>query len=54
MGGSRVVFDPFPEKPKSMHWRTYHRLRNEAETAKAHGLALALGAFGSRRRRAWY
>jgi hypothetical protein len=54
LGGSGVVFDPFPERPAGMHWRTYHRLRGEAEEAKAHGLALTLGALGSRRRRAWY
>ena len=54
LGGSGVVFDLFPDKPKGMHWRTYRRLRDEAEEAKARGLTLALGAFGSRQRRGWY
>ncbi len=54
LGGSGVVFDAFPDKPKGMHQKTYRRLRHEAEEAKAHGLALSLGAFGSRRRRTWY
>ena len=53
LGGSGVVFDIFPDKPKGMHQRTYRRLRHEAEEAKAHGLALAMGAFGSRHLRAW-
>ena len=53
LGGSGVVFDSFPPKPKGMHWRTYYRLRDEAEEAKACGLALALSEFGSRRRM-WY
>src|SRR5450432_1217786 len=26
LGGSASVMDPFPEKPKGMHWRTYDRL----------------------------
>ena len=53
LGGSGVVFGDFPPKPKSMHWVTYFRLRHEAEEAKARGLTLALGAFGSSRR-GWY
>ncbi len=54
LGGSGVVFGDFPPRPRGMHLRTYYRLRDEAQTAKAHGLALALGAFGSGRRRSWY
>ena len=27
--------EPFPQKPRGIHWRTYRRLRNEAKTAKA-------------------
>jgi hypothetical protein len=26
LGGHANLDDPFPSKPKSMHWRTYHRL----------------------------
>jgi hypothetical protein len=32
LGGSANLCEPFPEKPKWMHWQTYHRLR-------AHGFA---------------
>jgi len=54
MGVSGSVFGPFPPKPRGMHIKTYHRLRDEAEEAKARGLTLALGEIGGRRRRAWY
>ena len=53
LGGSGVVFDPFPEKPAGMHWKTFDRLRHEAEEAKVRGLTLALSEIGGRRR-AWY
>ncbi len=33
-GGSPCIVDPFPEKPKGMHWRTYQRLQLEAEGAE--------------------
>ena len=26
LGGSECIDDPFPEKPKGMHWKTYERL----------------------------
>ena len=31
LGGSPCIVDPFPEKPKGMHSRTYQRLQQEAE-----------------------
>ena len=34
LGGSASLAEPFPEKPKGMWWRTYDRLRREAEEAE--------------------
>ncbi len=34
LGGSPSLADPFPDKPKGMWWRTYWRLRKEAEEAE--------------------
>ncbi len=34
LGGSASMMEPFPEKPKGMHWKTYERLwwkHHEAE-----------------------
>jgi hypothetical protein len=31
LGGSQCTDDPFPDKPKGMHWRTYERLRARGE-----------------------
>jgi hypothetical protein len=36
LGGSRNVAENFPLKPKGMHWRTYERLRSDAEEATLH------------------
>jgi hypothetical protein len=33
LGGSGSMADPFPWKPKRMHWKTYWKLRREAEEA---------------------
>ena len=35
LGGTGNLFMPFPQKPKGMHWRTYHRLRLAHEQADA-------------------
>jgi hypothetical protein len=42
LGGSPNLFDPFPEKPRRMHWRTYLRLREHGQAADAlcNGLTL--------------
>jgi hypothetical protein len=33
LGGSGSLAEPFPEKPKGMHWLTYLRLRARAHAA---------------------
>jgi len=33
IGGGVNLLDPFPDKPKNMHWETYWRLRERAEYA---------------------
>jgi hypothetical protein len=33
LGGSASLIDPFPGKPKGMHWSTYARLHERAERA---------------------
>jgi hypothetical protein len=30
LGGSGSLFDPFPSKPKGMHWNTYLKLKGQA------------------------
>jgi hypothetical protein len=35
LGGSPNPLEPFPPKPRGMHWRTYRRLREQAESAHA-------------------
>ena len=31
LGGSASLMEPFPDKPKGMHWTTYWRLRDQSE-----------------------
>jgi hypothetical protein len=35
LGGTANLFEPFPKKPKGMHWRTFLRLRDHYEDANA-------------------
>jgi len=44
LGGSGALADPFPWKPKYMHWQTYFRLREKAESAELTSLQLFLGS----------
>ena len=34
LGGSPSLLDPFPRKPRRMHWRTYHRAWARAVAAE--------------------
>jgi hypothetical protein len=34
LGGSGNLLEPFPVKPKRMHWQTYLHLRQEGELAE--------------------
>jgi hypothetical protein len=34
LGGSPSMMDPFPDKLKGMHWRTYDRLRRLYDVAR--------------------
>ena len=34
LGGSANLLDPFPGRPRGMHWRTYRRLRVAARAAE--------------------
>jgi len=43
-GGSGSLLDPFPDKPKGMHWTTYWRLRHQSEQAAS----MALGGMARR------
>jgi DNA-binding ferritin-like protein len=39
LGGSANMMEPFPEKPKGMHWQTYDRLFCEHHEAEMEQLA---------------
>jgi hypothetical protein len=46
MGGSCNLLDPFPDKPKNMHWKTYRLLREKAERAKTLSFIFMCQQFG--------
>lgn len=46
LGGSASLAEPFPEKPKGMHWRTYERLCAEADYFENVGWVAAMRRFG--------
>ena len=43
--------DPFPDKPKGMHWRTYRRLEERYEDLQASWTVAAMRRFGFTGRR---
>lgn len=48
LGGSANLVEPFPEKPKGMHWRTYYLLRRKSEYYSFHGLLGGVARLGIR------
>jgi|GEM_PF-3430472 len=46
LGGSANLSEPFPEKPKGMHRKTYYQLRQKAGQANHSSLVLAAQQFG--------
>ena len=50
LGGSVNLFEPFPEKPKRMHWLTYLRLRARAEAAEHYSDELTMQRFNRLKR----
>jgi len=51
LGGSASLMDPFPARPKGMHWRTYRRIFGKAvanEEAFLGGFAGWLNRFEGR------
>ena len=46
LDGSNNMFDPFPWKPKNMHWKTYWQLRHKAELAYSFSLSMAAKHLG--------
>jgi len=46
MGGGPSLIDPFPDKPKNMHWKTYCRLRERSEHANNLSCLIMAQRFG--------
>lgn len=46
LGGSGGLAEPFPEKPKGMHWKTYYRLWEESEEADSRSLGMMAAWLG--------
>ncbi len=46
LGGDPSLDTPFPDKPKGMWWRTYWRVRGEAQEAEYRNLVGAAHRFG--------
>ena len=52
LGGSAVMSERFPDKPKGMHWQTYERLRRAHDAAECRSMAGLLRSIERRDRRA--
>ncbi len=50
LGGSVDLFEPFPQKPKGMHWRTYWVLYEKGESADYESLDLIVKLFSKGRK----
>lgn len=46
LGGSPFTDEPFPEKPKGMHWRTYEKLKAKGEALDERSERAALARLG--------
>jgi hypothetical protein len=40
LGGSPNLLEPFPEKPRGMHWQTYNKLRATSQIAEMRWVAM--------------
>jgi hypothetical protein len=52
LGGSTVMSERFPDKPKGMHWQTYERLRRAHDAAEARSTMGLMRCIEGRDRRA--
>ena len=52
LGGSTVMSERFPDKPKGMHWRTYDRLRHRHDLAERRSMMGLMRCIERRDRRA--
>jgi hypothetical protein len=44
LGGGPSLFEPFPDKPRGMHWSTYERLRARAQASEARSFSFLIGS----------
>jgi len=51
LGGSTVMSEAFPNKPKGMHWQTYERLRRAHDAAEWRSMTGLLRSIERRERR---
>lgn len=50
LGGSANITQPFPEKPRGMHWRTYERLKIQVAQAERAYLGSRMGLLATLKR----